>query len=72
MHYIISYQARHQNICLKSKKRDKNRKPFDTSKQRAMGTDLEAFNAAKKYNKTPVDRAKQQAYERVSQIHIIM
>lgn len=31
-----------------------------------MGTELEAFNVAKKYNKTPSDRAKQLAYERVS------
>lgn len=36
------------------------------AKQRAMGTELEAFNVAKKYNKTPSDRAKQLAYERVS------
>lgn len=53
------------NICLKTKKREANRKPFDMSKQRAMGTELEAFNAAKRYNKTPSDRAKQLAYERV-------
>ena len=50
------------------KKRDATRKPFDMSQQRAMGTELEAFNAAKKYNKTPSDRAKQLAYERVSQV----
>lgn len=48
------------------KKRDAVRKPFDMAQQRAMGTELEAFNAAKKYNRTPSDRAKQLAYERVS------
>ena len=36
------------------------------AKQRALGTDLEAFMAAKKYTQTPADRAKQLAYERVS------
>ena len=42
------------------------------AKQRAMGTELEAFNAAKKYNKTPSERAKQMAYERVSYSMYIM
>lgn len=60
------FKARHQNICLKTKKREANRKPFDMAKQRAMGTELEAFNAAKKYNATPSERARRLAYERVS------
>lgn len=63
---LLLLQARHQNICLKTKKKEANRKPFDMAKQRAMGTELEAFNTTKKYNQTPADRMKQMAYERVN------
>lgn len=62
------FQSRHRNICIKSKKREAARKPFDMAKQRAMGTELEAFNSTKKYNQTPGDRVKQLAYERVSSV----
>lgn len=58
-------KARHRNICLKTKKKEATRKPFDMAKQRATGTELEAFNSMKKYNQTPADRVKQMAYARV-------
>ena len=67
---MIIIQARHKNICQKSKKKDANRKPFDMAKQRAIGTELEAFMSMKKYNQTPADRVKQLAYERVSRMKV--
>lgn len=58
-------KARHKNICLKTRKKEAARKPFDMAKQRAMGTELEAFISMKKYTQTPADRVKQMAYQRV-------
>ncbi len=56
---------KHEKICVKNRQKDSTRKPFDSSKHRAMGTDLESYNIQKKYNKTSEDRLKMIAYERV-------